>query len=134
MKSPRTRFNAFREKIAGSLPSSLLLIRLFRCGQISRTYQGKLANLERTAGFFSELGLPPPKPRATLAGLFTCVPPLPLAFTMAAAYLVARRDTVTGIVFNPAAVLVFVVGPGAIPADHLFNKQPQEAPWSRFRN
>lgn len=150
MKTLWTKLNFIIDKLVSYLPSPLLLgIRVYWGWQFFQTGKGKLMNLERTAGFFTELGLPLPKLQAVLAGgtecvgglfllagLFSRLTALPLIFTMFVAYLTAHRETVTGIFTDPdafvtaapflflfASVIVFVFGPGAVSADQLLKKR-----------
>ena len=150
MKNLWIKLNALIEKIASYLPSPLLLaIRLYWGWQFFQTGKGKLMNLERTTGFFTELGLPLPKLQAVLAGTTECVGGLfllaglfsrltciPLIFTMIVAYFTADRVAVTGIFSNPdafvtaapflflfAAVIIFVFGPGAVSVDQILKKR-----------
>lgn len=139
-----TPLNRWLDAVGSFLGSPLLLaIRLYWGWQFFVTGKGKLFNLDTTAGFFGELGLPLPKFQAALAGTTECLGGLlllaglltrpvclPLAFTMIVAFLTAHREAVTGIFGNPdafvtappflflfAVVIVFVFGPGAISAD-----------------
>ncbi len=150
MKLLWTKLNALIDKLASYLPSPLLLaIRLYWGWQFFQTGKGKLMNLERTTGFFAELGLPLPKMQAMLAGTTECVGGLfllvglfsrltavPLIFTMIVAYLTAHRETVTGIfsdsdafvsappfLFLFAAIIIFVFGPGTASVDQLLKKR-----------
>ncbi|SKB07363.1 putative oxidoreductase [Prosthecobacter debontii] len=144
-----TNLNRTVDQIAAYLPDPLLLgIRLYWGWQFFVTGKGKLMNLEATAGFFSDLGLPLPKLQALLAGSTECfggllllaglasrLTAVPLIFTMAVAYLTAHREVVVGIwedsdafvtappfLFLFAAVIVFVFGPGKFSADALLRR------------
>lgn len=124
-------------------PALLLLIRLWWGWSFFLTGRGKLMNLERTAGFFAELGLPLPKLNAILAGgtecfggllllagLFSRAASVPLIFTMLVAYATADREALAAIVsetdkFTSAApflfllssLIVFAFGPGKFSLD-----------------
>ena len=68
-----TLANTTLDKIASFLPDPLLLgIRLYWGWQFFLSGKGKLGNLDQTAEFFSELGLPAPKFQAFLAGSTEC--------------------------------------------------------------
>lgn len=154
LKTLWNKLNAAVDKISSFLPSPLLLAsRLYWGWQFFQTGKGKLLNLDKTAGFFAELGIPLPKIQAGLAGTAECVGGLfllaglfsrltcvPLIFTMIVAYLTAHRETVTGIFSEPdafvtappflflfVAVLVFVFGPGAFAVDRWMQKPAQES-------
>ena len=144
LKSLWTTANTIADKTAARLPDFLLLaIRLYWGWQFFMTGKGKLMNLNGTAGFFTELGLPFPMLNAAMAGSTECVGGLlllvglgsrlisiPLMVTMIVAYLTAHRETVTGIwsdsdafetaapfLFLYATVIVFTFGPGRYSAD-----------------
>lgn len=139
-----TQLNAAADKVASYLPNPLLLgIRLYWGWQFFITGKGKLTNLEATASFFGDLGLPLPKLQALMAGSVECfgglfllvglasrLTAVPLIFTMIVAYLTAHHEVVTGIwadsdafvtappfLFLLAAVIIFVFGPGKFSAD-----------------
>lgn len=141
-------------KAGGFLQDVLLLIvRLWWGWSFFVTGWGKLLNLDRTAAFFAELGLPLPKLNAAAAGGVECVggllllvglgsrvASLPLAFTMLVAYATADREALGSIVSNPdaftgaapflflfAALLVFAFGPGRYSVDSLLARQSAAA-------
>ena len=121
----------------------LLIIRLFWGWQFAQTGWGKLMNLNRTAAFFGDLGLPLPWVNALAAGsveflgglllllgLVARPAALALGFTMVVAYLAADRAVVLALFHAPddftsaapflflfASVLVLAFGPGAWSAD-----------------
>lgn len=121
----------------------LLIVRLWWGWSFFVTGWGKLLNLDRTAAFFAELGLPFPQLNAAAAGGVECVGGLlllvglgsraasvPLAFTMLVAYATADREALGSIVSNPdaftgaapflflfAALLIFAFGPGRYSVD-----------------
>lgn len=85
----------------------LLVIRLYWGYQFFIAGKGKLMNLERVAGFFTDLGIPFSNANAVLAGttecvgglllmvgLFTRLVSIPLAFVMIVAYATAHREAV----------------------------------------
>jgi len=125
----------------------LLLIRLVWGSQFYMAGHGKLANLERTTGFFAELGIPYPKLNAIAAGgiemvgglclvlgLGGRVVTIPLIFTMAVAYATAHKGDLHDLdkfiasppfTFLFASVLILVFGSGSISADYFVKKQLQ---------
>ncbi len=138
------------EHAASSLQSPLLLaIRLYWGWQFFLAGQGKLMNLDRTAGFFADLGIPLPWFNALLAGTTECVGGLllalglasrltavPLIFTMGIAYVTADSEALRAFFSDPekfltaapflflfAAVLVFVFGPGAFSLDGILGRK-----------
>lgn len=85
----------------------LLVIRLYWGYQFFIAGKGKLMNLERVTGFFTDLGIPFPSLNAVMAGttecvgglllmlgLFTRLISIPLAVVMLVAYATAHRDAV----------------------------------------
>lgn len=145
-----TLANTTVDKIATYLPDPLLLaIRLYWGWQFFETGKGKLMNLERTVGFFTELGIPLPKLNAIMAGSTECFGGLllliglgsrfitiPLMFTMIVAYLTADSEAVKGIFADPdafvtaapflfllASLIVFTFGPGRFSADAMLRRQ-----------
>ncbi len=131
-------------RISSFLPDPLLLImRLYWGWQFFQTGKGKLMNLDKTASFFMELGIPLPKLNALMAGGTECfggllllaglasrLAAVPLIFTMIVAYLTAEREAVTGLFADPdafvsaapflfllAALIVFTFGPGRFSVD-----------------
>jgi putative oxidoreductase len=123
----------------------LLVIRLYWGWQFFLAGKGKLLNLERTAGFFADLGIPAPGLNAAaagateafgglllLAGLGARLASAALVGTMLVAYATAHRAELLGVFSNPdgffgappflflyAAALVLVFGPGKLSADAL---------------
>lgn len=129
---------------SGLLRSPLLLaIRLFWGWQFFLAGKGKLMNNDRTAGFFAELGIPAPKLNAImagstecfgglllLAGLFSRLVSIPLAFTMVVAYATAHKEELGAIPSDPdkflgaapflflyASLIVLAFGPGCFSLD-----------------
>ena len=136
--------------IGGALqPFLLLLIRGWWGWSFFLTGKGKLLNLEKTTAFFTDLGLPLPKLNALAAGSVECAGGLlllvglgsrlvsvPLAFTMAVAYVTADREALLSIfsdtdkftsaapfLFLLAALIVFAFGPGRLSLDALLFKK-----------
>ena len=130
-------------------PFLLLLIRGWWGWSFFLTGKGKLLNLEKTTAFFTDLGLPLPKLNALAAGSVECAGGLlllvglgsrlvsvPLAFTMAVAYVTADREALLSIfsdtdkftsaapfLFLLAALIVFAFGPGRLSLDALLFKK-----------
>ena len=127
----------------------LLLVRGYWGWQFFGTGQGKLLNLERTAGFFDSLHIPFPHLNAVVAGSTECLGGLlllaglgsrvisvPLIVTMIVAYATADLEAVQAIFsdtdkfltaapfqFLFAAVLVLVFGPGRLSLDELIARR-----------
>lgn len=131
---------------AARLQSPLLLVlRLWWGVSFAQSGWGKFMNLDRTAGFFADLGLPWPKLNAVLAastellggallavGLLARPAAVPLAFTMLVAYGTAHRGELGAIFRDPdqftgaapflfllVSVVVLAFGPGKFSLDHL---------------
>ena len=118
-----------------------LLVRISLASIFMVTGWGKLHDLGKVTGFFTELGIPWPALNATvvasielvggslvLVGLFTRLACLPLAFSMLIAILTAKRGDVDGLAtlfaFNEFTYLacfvwLAVAGAGAISLDRL---------------
>lgn len=138
------------DTLAAHLQSPLLLIlRLYWGWSFAQTGWGKLMNLDRTAGFFGDLGIPLPKLNAIVAGatecfgglllaagLFSRLVSVPLAFTMAVAYGTAHREELQAIFSNPdqfteaapflfllVALIVLAFGPGKLSLDHFWQRR-----------
>ena len=136
--------------LAATLQSPLLLlIRLYWGVSFAQTGWGKFMNLDRTAGFFESLSIPLPKLNAIMAastelggglllalGLFARPAAVPLAGTMAVAYLTAHREELMALFSNPdkfteaapftfllASLLVLAFGPGKLSVDHLLARK-----------
>lgn len=134
------------ENLASYLQTPLLFVLRFYWGfSFARTGWGKLMHLDRTVGFFTDLGIPAPKLNAImagstecfggallLAGLFSRIVSVPLAGTMAVAYLTADREALVAIFsdtdkfvsaapfqFLLTVVIVLAFGPGKLSLDHL---------------
>ncbi len=127
----------------------LFAMRLTWGWQFFETGRAKLANLDRTAGFFDSLGIPAPHFNAAMAGATECFGGLlllvglgsrlvsvPLAGTMVVAYLTAHLDSVKNIASDPDAffaqapflflltsLVVLAFGPGAFSIDALLARR-----------
>jgi len=138
------------ERFAAYLQSPLLLaVRLYWGISFALTGWGKLAHLERTTAFFTDLNLPLPKLNAIMAGSTECLggallalglfarpAAVPLIFTMAVAYATADKEALQAITSDPdkfvsaapflfllAAVIVLAFGPGRISVDALLGRK-----------
>ncbi|MBI5767560.1 MAG: DoxX family protein [Verrucomicrobia bacterium] len=124
-------------------PVLLLAIRLYWGWSFFLTGKGKLLNLDKTASFFGDLGLPLPKLNAILAGATECagglllllglasrVASVPLTVTMIVAYATADKEAVAALFSDPekftsaapflfllASLIVFAFGPGRLSVD-----------------
>lgn len=128
------------------LQSPILLgLRLYWGWQFFLTGQGKLMNLEQVTSFFTDLGIPMPYFNAVMAGSVECFGGLllllglgsrfisiPLASTMAVAYLTAHRDTLINIFEKPedvitaepflfllTSIIILAFGPGFFSLDKI---------------
>jgi len=121
----------------------LLLVRLAWGWQFFEAGKGKLEDIQKPIGFFTELHIPLPKLSAYMAGSTECfgglllmlglgsrLVSIPLAFTMVVAYLTAHIDTVKTIFSKPddflgappfpfliAVLIILAFGPGKISLD-----------------
>lgn len=138
------------ESLAALLQSPLLLlIRLYWGWSFAQTGWGKLMNLDRTANYFADLGLPLPKLNALMAGGTECVGGLlllvglfsrlssaALAGVMFVAYATADREALLALFGDPekftsaspflflfAVLVVLAFGPGKISIDHFRAKK-----------
>lgn len=136
---------------AAHLQSPLLLVvRLYWGIAFLQTGWGKLMNLERTAGFFADLGIPMPKLNAVMAGVTECgggallalglfarPVAVPLIFCMFVAYATAEKEALLAIGSEPdkfvtaapflfllVSLVVLAFGPGRFSVDALLRKQP----------
>jgi putative oxidoreductase len=137
------------EAAAGFLQSPLLLVlRVFWGWQFVQTGWGKLMHLERTAGYFSDLGIPAPHLNAFMAGGTECLggcllvlglwarfASVPLIATMLVAYATAEKEALAAIASNPdkftsaapflfllTALIILAFGPGIFSVDRLLNR------------
>jgi len=140
-----------RFEIAASFLRSplLLVLRLYWGWQFVQTGWGKLLHLERTAGYFANLGIPAAHLNAVLAGgteclggcllalgLYARLASVPLIVTMLVAYATAEREAFVAITSDPdkftsatpflfllTAVIVLAFGPGTLSIDRLLNRK-----------
>ncbi|HUA82243.1 MAG TPA: DoxX family protein [Bryobacteraceae bacterium] len=121
----------------------LLAVRLYWGWQMAQTGWGKLVNLDRVTGYFTQLGLPAPGATAAFiatlefvggiflaAGLGSRLIALLLAGDMIVAYVVADREALFSIFSDPnkfyaaapytflvACLIVLFFGPGKLSLD-----------------
>lgn len=125
----------------------LLIIRLYWGYSFYTAGRGKLLNLERTAGFFADLGIPAPKFQAIFVGSLECfggwllilglasrLISIPLAFSMVVAFLTAHNEALKELFNEPdkvfaeapflflyASVIIMTCGPGRLSLDTLIS-------------
>ena len=121
----------------------LLVLRIYFFWQLCMTGQGHLANIGKVSDFFVSLGIPFPTLNAYLSSTVECfgsllliigaasrLAAIPVAITMAVAYLTADLEAVTSILSDPdkfvkadpfpyfiCALIVLVFGPGRFSID-----------------
>jgi putative oxidoreductase len=126
----------------------LLVLRAYFFWQLFMTGQGHLANIGKVSEFFVSLGIPFPTSNAYLSssvecfgslllivGLASRLTAIPVAATMAVAYLTADLEAVTNIFSDPdkfvkadpfpyfiCALIVLVFGPGRFSMDALIKR------------
>src|ERR1700680_5067272 len=130
-------------RVGSSLQSPFLLaVRLYWGWQFMETGWGKLTDIGKVIGFFTELGIPAPALNAyfisalefgggvlLILGLGSRLVALPLAIDMLIAYITADREALLSIFSNPdkftaaapytflmASIIVLIFGPGKISA------------------
>lgn len=142
------------------LQSSLLLcIRLYWGWQFAEDGWGKLHHLEKVTDYFTTLNLPAPHFTAIVVslieyvggilfalGLGSRLVSLVLFVNMTVAFWAAERDAFVGVISNPdkfqgadaynywfAALLILILGPGAIALDWFFKRRGarEKAPRAR---
>jgi putative oxidoreductase len=143
---------------AGSLHSPFLLfVRAYWGWQFAQTGWGKLGNIHKVIGFFTELGIPAPAFNAwfvsglefaggilLIAGLGSRLIALLLAIDMMVAYAAADREALMAIFANPdkfyaaapftfllASLVVLMFGPGKFSIDALLTRRFRD--YSRSR-
>ena|ERR1700682_2607598 len=132
--------------ISSSLQSPFLLaVRLYWGWQFMQTGWGKLTDIGKVVGFFTDLGIPAPALNAwfvsalefgggifLIMGFGSRLIALPLVINMLVAYITADREALFSIFSNPdkftgaapytfliASIIVLIFGPGKISADAL---------------
>ncbi len=123
----------------------LLVVRMYWGWQFMQTGWGKLTDIAKVVGYFTDLGIPAPALTAhfiaglefvggllLILGLGSRIIALPLAVNMIVAYAVADREALFSIISNPdkftgaapytflfASLLILVFGPGGYSLDSL---------------
>lgn len=144
IKNIRNKFSCIQPWIADL---TLLFARLTIGWSFYLAGKGKLANLERTTGFFESLNIPAPSFHAAfvggvemigglmlVAGLLSRIASVPLIGAMVVAYLTAHReDAFTGLsaftdespyAYLLASLVILSFGSGRIALDKLIWKSP----------
>jgi putative oxidoreductase len=133
-------------RVGSSLQSPFLFaVRLYWGWQFMETGWGKLTDIGKVIGFFTELGIPAPALNAyfvsalefgggvlLILGLGSRLIALPLVVDMLVAYITADREALFSIFSNPdkftaaapytfliASLIVLIFGPGSISVDAL---------------
>src|SRR6201987_2374245 len=136
-------------RASSSLQSPFLLaVRLYWGWQFMQTGWGKLADINKVIGFFTDLGIPAPALNAyfvsalefgggllLILGLGSRLIALPLVIDMIVAYITADREALFSIISAPdkfaaaapftfliASVLVLIFGPGQFSLDALVTR------------
>lgn len=131
-------------RAASTLQSPFLLaVRLYWGWQFTQTGWGKLTDINKVIGFFTDLGIPAPALNAyfvsalefgggilLILGLGSRLIALPLVIDMIVAYITADREALFSILSNPdkftgaapytfliASVIVLLFGPGKASVD-----------------
>jgi putative oxidoreductase len=132
--------------MSSSLQSPFLLaVRLYWGWQFMQTGWGKLSDIGKVVGFFTDLGIPSPALNAyfvsalefgggilLILGLGSRLIALPLVIDMIVAYITADREALLSIFSNPdkftaaapytflvASLIVLIFGPGKVSLDAL---------------
>ncbi len=131
-------------RLSSSLQSPFLFaVRLYWGWQFMETGWGKLSNINRVVGFFTDLGVPAPALNAyfvsalefgggvlLVLGLGSRLIAMPLVIDMIVAYIAADREALFSIISNPdkftaaapypfliASLIVLIFGPGKASID-----------------
>jgi putative oxidoreductase len=146
MRELPERYYRLLIRVSSSLQSSFLLaVRLYWGWQFMQTGWGKLTDIGKVVGFFTDLGIPAPALNAyfvsalefgggvlLILGFGSRLIALPLVIDMLVAYITADREALFSIFSNPdkftdaapytfliASIIVLIFGPGKISADAL---------------
>jgi putative oxidoreductase len=144
------RLSRLISSVGGSLQSPLLLaVRLYWGWQFVQIGWGKLGNLEKVTGYFTQLGIPAPGPTAVfisvlefaggillLLGLASRFISLLLACDMIVAFVIADREALFSILSDPdkfyaatpytflfASLLILAFGPGKFCLDAILARR-----------
>jgi putative oxidoreductase len=144
MKELLEKYYPLLIRAGSSLQSPFLLaVRLYWGWQFMETGWGKLSDIGKVIGFFTDLGIPAPALNAyfvsalefgggvvLILGLGSRLIALPLVIDMLVAYVTADREALLSIFSNPdkffgaapytfliASIIVLIFGPGKISAD-----------------
>ena len=137
-------------RLSSSLQSPFLLaVRLFWGWQFTQTGWGKLSDMGKVVGFFTDLGIPAPAFNAyfvsalefgggllLILGVGTRLIALPLVIDMIVAYITADREALFSIFSSPdkftgaapynfliASLILLIFGPGKFSVDALLAKR-----------
>src|SRR6266849_1906588 len=140
------RYYTLLIRVSSNLQSPFLLaVRLYWGWQFMQTGWGKLTDIEKVIGFFTDLGIPAPALNAyfvsalefgggvlLILGLGSRLVALPLVINMLVAYVTADREALFSIFSNPdkftgaapytflvASVIVLIFVPGRVSVDAL---------------
>jgi putative oxidoreductase len=131
---------------SGGQSPFLLAIRLYWGWQLVQTGWGKLSDIHKVVGFFTDLGIPAPALNAwfvsglefggglmLIVGLGSRLIALPLVIDMIVAYITADHEALFSIVSSPdkfmaaapftflfASLIILIFGPGKVSLDALF--------------
>jgi len=138
------RYYRLLVRASSSLQSPFLLaVRLYWGWQFMHTGWGKLSDINKVVGFFTNLGIPAPALNAyfvsalefgggllLILGLGSRLMALPLVIDMIVAYITADREALLSIFSNPdkftaaapytfliASLIVLILGPGQASVD-----------------
>jgi putative oxidoreductase len=137
-------------RMSSSLQSPFLLaVRLYWGWQFVQTGWGKLSDIGKVVGFFTDLGIPAPALNAyfvsalefgggvvLILGLGSRLIALPLVVNMLVAYITADREALLSVFSSPdkftgaapftflvASLIVLIFGPGKISVDALLQRR-----------
>jgi putative oxidoreductase len=147
------KYNRLLIRASSSLESPFLLaVRLYWGWQFVQAGWGKLHDIGKVIGFFTDLGIPAPVLNAyfvsalefgggllLLLGLGSRLIALPLVIDMIVAYITADREALFSIISNPdkftaaapytflvASLLMLIFGPGRFSLDALVTRRRDE--------
>ncbi len=131
----------------------LLVVRLYWGWQFMQTGWGKITDIAKVTGYFTDLGIPAPDLTAhfiaslefaggmlLIVGLGSRLIALPLAVNMIVAYIVADHEALVSIISSPdkftgaapytflfASLLILIFGPGGYSLDSLLATRFRES-------